>query len=65
MTRAAILSILGLGVGFVVGLAWGQATRSALTGHVTTEAKGGKLIVTVDAGGAAREGLAAALQGRF
>ena len=49
--------ILGLAVGGVIGLAWGQATRSELSRHVVTEVDGQAVRVAVNYRDAAIAGL--------
>ncbi len=58
--HAAALAVFGLAgvLGFALGFAWGQGTRSALGDATRTGYSGGKLTVTVDVAQAARSGLA-------
>lgn len=58
MLRSIPWAVFGLAAGFAVGLAIGQSTRSKVGENVKTETRDGKLIITVDAGAAARAGLA-------
>ncbi len=48
--------MIGFVIGSVVGFAWSQNTKSRLGENTTTEMKGGKLIITMDAGKAATQG---------
>lgn len=57
MSKVAALSALGLGVGFLVGLMWGQGTRQGLPGATSTSFSGGVLTVKVDARQALENGL--------
>ena len=57
MGKAGLLSIVGLGLGFVAGLAWGRSTRTEVGGHVTTAVNNGVVTVSLDARQAASDGL--------
>ncbi len=61
--HAAALAIFvgAAGLGFLIGFAWGQSTRSAIGDATTTTYGGGKLTVEVDVAQAARQGLAGIL----
>lgn len=65
MTRNALLLLVSVAAGFIVGIAWGKATRSKLGESVKTSVDGGKVTVTIDAWQAGREGLKSALTGQI
>lgn len=53
--------IAGAAAGAVLGFVWGQGTRSAIGDATTTTYSGGKITVQIDAGQAAKAGLAGLL----
>ncbi|HEX5129604.1 MAG TPA: hypothetical protein VFV90_07655 [Usitatibacter sp.] len=59
MDRAKIgaAALIALGVGFIVGFAWGQGTRDATGGATTADFSGGVLTVRVAVTQALRQGL--------
>lgn len=55
--RGGVAVVVGLGLGFVVGMAWGRSTREQVGGHVKTDVNDGVLTVSVDTKQAATDGL--------
>lgn len=62
MSKPAALVALAVVAGAVVGFLWGRGTRDALSGNTNAAIEGGVLVVRVDAGQAAREGLSSILR---
>lgn len=60
MNKTVLISIAGLGLGFIVGafigFAWSQGTKSGIGDHTRTTVGGGKITVEVDYAAAAAQG---------
>lgn len=56
-----MFALVGLGAGFVVGFALGGSTRDAVAGATSTTYQDGKILISIDASQALREGLSAFL----
>lgn len=64
MQSAGVVGLVALavGAGFLLGFAWGQGTREALPGAMSSSYRDGKLTVTVDARQALSQGLTSLFQ---
>jgi len=62
ISRTGVAVVVGLSLGFIVGLAWGRSTREQAAGHVKTDIHNGVVTIEVDAKQAVTDGLAGIVQ---
>ncbi len=63
ISRQAAAVGAGFIVGSLIGFLWAQSTRRSLADNIKTRTEGGKLLIEVDALGAAAQGLYDMLDG--
>lgn len=56
-TKVAAAALIAVGVGFIVGFAWGQGTREATPGSTDVAVDGSVVTVRLRLGDALRQGL--------
>ncbi len=57
MIKGAVLTTAAVGLGFLVGLAIGQKTRSAAESNVSADYQDGKIILVADVASSLKQGV--------